>query len=63
MSAPMPVAALLYRLGFLDADLMIKMGVKVKGLTSAAIIFFVGGIRVFNMVNFYHCDTFYHSSW
>lgn len=52
MIAPMPVGALLYRLGFLDADLMIKMGVKVKGLTSAAIIFFVGGIRVFNMVNF-----------
>ncbi|MCM3321254.1 hypothetical protein [Cytobacillus kochii] len=63
MSAPMPVAALLYRLGFLDADLMKKMGVKVKGLTSAAIIFFVGGKGSITWLIFYYCDTFYHSSW
>src|SRR5699024_11227392 len=40
-------------LGFLGAGVILKYGLRVKGLTSAAMIFFVGGIGIGIGAGFY----------
>ncbi|MGC4378656.1 MgtC/SapB family protein [Fictibacillus sp. Mic-4] len=54
MMDPMRLAAqIVTGLGFLGAGLIMKDGVKVKGLTSAAMIFFAGGVGIGIGAGFY----------
>ncbi|MBN6889484.1 MgtC/SapB family protein [Cytobacillus horneckiae] len=54
MMDPMRLAAqIVSGLGFLGAGLIMKNGFKVKGLTSAAMIFFAGGVGIGIGVGFY----------
>src|SRR5699024_10478027 len=51
---PMRLAAqIVSGLGFLGAGVILKDGLRVKGLTSAAMIFFVGGIGIGIGAGFY----------
>lgn len=54
MMDPMRLAAqIVTGLGFLGAGVILKTGLKVKGLTSAAIIFFAGGVGIGIGAGFY----------
>ncbi|MCI3922925.1 MgtC/SapB family protein [Paenibacillus sp. TRM 82003] len=54
MMDPMRLAAqIVTGLGFIGAGVILKDGLKVKGLTSAAMIFFVGGVGVGIGAGFY----------
>jgi putative Mg2+ transporter-C (MgtC) family protein len=54
MMDPMRLSAqIVTGLGFLGAGVIIKSGVHVKGLTSAAMIFFAGGVGIGIGVGFY----------
>ena len=59
MMDPMRLAAqIVSGLGFLGAGLILKDGLKVKGLTSAAMIFFAGGVGIGIGAGFYSLVIF-----
>lgn len=59
MMDPMRLAAqIVSGLGFLGAGMILKNGFKVKGLTSAAMIFFAGGVGIGIGAGFYAIVTF-----
>lgn len=59
MMDPMRLAAqIVTGLGFLGAGVILKDGLQVKGLTSAAMIFFAGGIGIGIGAGFYGIVTF-----
>lgn len=59
MMDPMRLAAqIVTGLGFLGAGVILKDGLRVKGLTSAAMIFFVGGVGIGIGAGFYGIVTF-----
>ncbi|GHH99270.1 MgtC/SapB family protein [Neobacillus kokaensis] len=48
-----PAAQIVSGLGFLGAGLILKNGLRVKGLTSAAMVFFAGGVGIGIGAGFY----------